>query len=63
MQRWLVPHRLVEVLLQLAVVGVVYGAELSWAFMTKRAWNVGDLAEHEEDEVNRALVNSYQEEG
>jgi O-antigen/teichoic acid export membrane protein len=62
MRRWFVPHRMGALLVQLAVVGLVYGACLSWAFFTHRAWDVGNLNENQEDEVTRALVSSYQEE-
>jgi len=62
MRRWFVPHRMSALLVQLAVVGLVYGACLSWAFFTHRAWDVGNLNENQEDEVTRALVSSYQEE-
>jgi O-antigen/teichoic acid export membrane protein len=62
LQRWFVPHRLGPLLLQLSIVGVVYGSCLGWAFFTHRAWDVGNLRENQEDEVTRALVSSYQEE-
>ena len=61
MRRWFVPHRLSMLLVQLAIVGAVYGACLSWAFFTHRAWDVGKLNQNQEDEVTRALVSSYQE--
>jgi O-antigen/teichoic acid export membrane protein len=62
MRRWFIPHRLSALLVQLAIVVAVYGGCLSWAFFTRRAWNVGNLNQNKEDEVTRALVNSYQEE-
>lgn len=62
MRRWFVPHRLDALLLQLAVVGLVYGGELAWAFLTERAWSVDNLAEFEKDEFTYALVDSFQEE-
>ena len=43
MQRWYVPHRLVPLLVQLVIAGLVYGLGLAWAFWTNRAWDVGVL--------------------
>jgi O-antigen/teichoic acid export membrane protein len=62
MQRWFVPHHLGQILVQIAIAGVVYAGCLSWAFLTHRAWDVGTLNENQEDEVTRALVSSYEEE-
>ena len=41
MQRWFIPHRLSELLIQLVIAGLVYGLGLVWAFWTHRAWDVG----------------------
>lgn len=62
MQRWYIPHRLVPLLVQLAIAGAVYGIALAWAFWTKRAWDVGHLGANQDDEVAMALVETYQEE-
>jgi O-antigen/teichoic acid export membrane protein len=62
MQRWFVPHRLGQLLIQLVIAGLVYGTGLAWAFWTHRAWDVGDLGANQEDEVTLALVETYQEE-
>jgi len=62
MRRWFVPHRLSALLVQLAIVAVVYGGCLSWAFFTHRAWDMGIVNENPEDEITRALVTGYQEE-
>ena len=62
MQRWFVPHRLSQLLLQLGIAGLVYGAGLAWAFWTNRAWDVGHLGTNREDEVALTLVETYQEE-
>lgn len=62
MQRWFVPHRLREVLIQGIIAGAVYAAGLAWAFWTKRAWDVGQLGSNQEDELTVALVETYQEE-
>lgn len=61
MQRWFVPHHLGPLLVQIAIVGVVYGGCLSWAFLTHRAWDVGTLSENQQDEVARTLVRGYEE--
>lgn len=62
MQQWVVPHHFLQLMLQLTVAGVVYGLGLAWAFWTKRAWDVGQLGQNEENDVTEALVNAYQEE-
>ena len=62
MRRWFIPHRLGELLLQLAIAGLVYGIGLAWAFWAGRAWDVGQLGANREDEVTLALVETYQEE-
>ncbi len=62
MQRWFVPHRLSQLLIQLVIAGLVYGLGLAWAFWTHRAWDVGKLGTNQEDEVSLALVETYQEE-
>jgi O-antigen/teichoic acid export membrane protein len=62
MQRWFVPHRLRELLLQLGIAGGVYAIGLGWAFWANRAWDVGHLGTNAEDEVTLALVETYQEE-
>lgn len=62
MQRWFIPHRLSQLLIQLVIAGLVYGAGLAWAFWTHRAWDVGQLGGNQEDEVTLALVETYQEE-
>ncbi|HYM75117.1 MAG TPA: flippase [Candidatus Dormibacteraeota bacterium] len=62
MQRWFVPHHFSQLLPQLAIAGMVYGAGLAWAFWTRRAWDVGQLGKNQEDEVSLALVETYQEE-
>lgn len=62
MQRWFVPHRLSELLLQFGIAAGVYAIGLGWAFWANRAWNVGHLGTNAEDEVALALVETYQEE-
>jgi O-antigen/teichoic acid export membrane protein len=62
MQRWFVPHRLREIMLQGIIAGAVYAAGLAWAFWSKRAWDIGRLGANQEDEVTMALVETYQEE-
>lgn len=62
MQRWYIPHHLPGLLVQLVIAGVVYGLGLGWAFWSHRAWDVGQLAANEEDEISMALVETYQEE-
>jgi hypothetical protein len=62
MQRWFIPHRLSELLIQLVIAGLVYGVGLAWAFWTHRAWDVGNLVANQVDEVTLALAETYQEE-
>lgn len=62
MQRWFVPHRLRELLLQFGIAAGVYVIGLGWAFWANRAWDVGRLGANAEDEVALALVETYQEE-
>ena len=62
MRRWFVPHRLSELLVQLAIAGLVYGAGLAWAFWTNRAWSVGKLGASQEGEVTVAAVAAYEKE-
>jgi len=62
MQRWFVPHRLRELLVQLVIAGAVYAVGLAWAFWAERAWDVGHLGSNQEDELSLALVETYQEE-
>ena len=62
MQRWFVPHRLSQLLVQLAVAILVYGTAMGWAFWTHRAWDIGHLGTNQEDELTLALVETYQEE-
>jgi O-antigen/teichoic acid export membrane protein len=63
MHRWFIPHRIGQLLIQLAIAGLVYGAALAWAFWTHRAWDVGKLGANQENEDTLALVETYQEEG
>jgi O-antigen/teichoic acid export membrane protein len=44
MQRWFVPHRYWQLVVQLSIAGVVYGLGLLWVVLTKRALRVGELA-------------------
>ena len=62
MRHWFIPHRLSGLLLQFVIAGAVYAVGLGWAFWSHRAWDVGQLAANEEDEISMALVETYQEE-
>jgi O-antigen/teichoic acid export membrane protein len=62
MRSWFIPHRLGPLLLQLGIAGLVYGVGLTWAFWSHSAWDVGQLASDNENEVNLALVETYREE-
>jgi O-antigen/teichoic acid export membrane protein len=62
MQRWFVPHRLSQLLIQLAIAGSVYAMGMAWAFLTHRAWDIGHLGANQEDEATFALASRYQEE-
>jgi O-antigen/teichoic acid export membrane protein len=62
MQRWFVPHNLLQLLVQLTIAACTYGIGLGWAFWAGHAWEVGHLAANQDDEVSIALVETYQEE-
>jgi O-antigen/teichoic acid export membrane protein len=62
MQRWFIPHRLRELVIQVGIAGIVYGVGLGWAFWAHRAWDVGHLGANQEDETTLALVGTYEEE-
>jgi O-antigen/teichoic acid export membrane protein len=62
MQRWYVPHSLLQLLVQVVIAAIVYGVGLAWAFWDGRAWEVGALLSNPDDEVSLALVETYQEE-
>jgi len=62
MQRWFIPHRLSQLLIQLVIAGSVYATGLAWAFLTRRAWDIGRLGANREDEVTIDLAERYQEE-
>ena len=62
MRRWFIPHGFRQLLIQLAIAGLIYGAGLGWAFWTHRAWDVGHLGANQEDELTLAMVETYQEE-
>lgn len=44
MKRWFIPHNYRQLAVQLLIGGTVYGLGLLWAFTTKRALKVGELA-------------------
>lgn len=62
MKRWYVPHHLGELLVQLAIAGLVYGLSLAWGFWTRRIWDIGQLAASPDDAISLALVETYQDE-
>ena len=62
MQRWFVPHRLRELIIQVGIAGMVYALGLGWAFWARRAWDVGHLGTNQEDELTLAMVGTYEEE-
>ena len=63
MRQWSYASNLWQLVLQLSIASLVYGAGLLWAIWTHRAWQVGDLShEKQADELTVALVQSYQEE-
>jgi O-antigen/teichoic acid export membrane protein len=62
MQRWFVPHRLRELVIQVAIAGIVYATGLGWAFWAHRAWDVGHLGGNQDDEMTLALVATFEEE-
>ena len=62
MQRWFIPHGLRQLLIQLIIGGLVYGAGVAWALWSRHAWDVGQLGGNQEDEITLALVDTYKEE-
>ena len=60
MKRWFVPHTYPQLALHLVVAGTVYGLVLSWAFISRRAMNVGQLqASPEQAGLVAAAVENY----
>ena len=43
MKRWFIPHTFVQLLLQIAAAGLVFGALLAWFFASGRALSMGEL--------------------
>src|SRR5215467_2067908 len=43
MKQWFIPHNYLQLVLQVAIAGLVYGLALWWAFASKRALKVGKL--------------------
>ena len=44
MRRWVVPHSYRQIIPQLLIGGVVYGVGLTWAYLSKRALDAGDVS-------------------
>ncbi len=65
MRRWFIPHNYRQLAVQLLIAGLVYGLGLLWVVVTKRAFQVGELAPKEtpipvEDGMGSAVVEAYQ---
>jgi O-antigen/teichoic acid export membrane protein len=56
MRRWFIPHNLRQLALQLLIGSTVYGLALLWAFMTKRAFRVGELGAQEKAALKNEVV-------
>jgi len=63
LKRWFIPHNYLQVGLQVLISFVPYGGGILWAVWTKRVWQIRvELTPTELDEVNVALMETYQEE-
>jgi O-antigen/teichoic acid export membrane protein len=60
MKRWFVPHTYFQLAAHVAVAGTIYGLALSWAFISRRAFSVGQLqASTERAALAAAAVETY----
>jgi len=62
MRNWFFAHTYLQVALQTLIGFLPYGLGLLWAVWTKRVWQVGELSPVQVDEVDIALVETFQEE-
>jgi O-antigen/teichoic acid export membrane protein len=65
MRRWSEPHSYRQLIPQLLVAGLVYGACLAWAYWSKRMLHVGELSamiESPEIALNSPSIENYPEE-
>ena len=62
MQRWFIPHRLHELLIQVGIAGLVYAQACFGHSGRVEPGIVGHLGANEEDEVTLAVVGTYQDE-
>lgn len=67
MQRWFVPHTYRQLALQLLIGGVVYGACVTWAYLSGQALYVGNLATlpdkpHPDAEVSTPPIETFPDE-
>lgn len=67
LRRWYHPHNYRQLIPQLLIAGVVYGAGLLWIFTSKRAFKVGELVPAEKQKLTpaengiRSALEAYQE--
>ena len=63
MRRWFFAHNYWQVGLQIIISLVPYGLGIAWAIWTGRVWKVDGLSVRKEsDEVDAALIETYQQE-
>jgi O-antigen/teichoic acid export membrane protein len=62
MRRWFFAHNYWQVGLQITISLIPYGLGVAWAIWTGRVWKVDGLSLRKLDEVDAALIETYQQE-
>jgi hypothetical protein len=62
MRRWFFAHNYWQVGLQIIISLIPYGLGIVWAIWTGRVWKVDGLSFRKLDEVDAALIETYQQE-
>jgi O-antigen/teichoic acid export membrane protein len=62
MRRWFFAHNYWQVGLQIIISLIPYGLGIAWAIWTGRVWKVDGLSFRKLDEVDAALIETYQQE-
>lgn len=58
MKRWFIPHHYRQLVVQLAIGGIVYGSGLLWVYGTKRFLKTGELAANPEPAATETDTNT-----
>lgn len=62
MKRWFIPHNYLQLAVHVGVAGIVYGAALGWAFISRRALSIGQLRSGVgTDELTGVAAETYSE--